>query len=268
MLKLLFITNAPEIAVVAEKAGVDRIWIDLESLGKELRQKNLNTVKSQHTVDDIRRIVPLLSKSKMLVRVNPWNPDSEREIDEVIDAGADIIMLPYWKRSIEVSNFISCVNGRCRTLLLLETREAVECLDSVLEIPGVDEFHIGLNDLRISYGYKDMFEPFGNGLLDELSQKLGKAGIPFGIGGVGQFGLGLSPSPEELIAEHYRLGSSAVILSRTFCNAGKLGDIRLIEETLTRNVIILRETEHWAAQLDEEAQRKNHIAVKMALGFY
>ena len=267
MLKLLFITNNSEVALAAEKAGVDRIWIDMETLGKELRQKNLNTVKSKHTVEDIRKLAPLLSSSELLVRVDPWNPGSERQINEVIEAGADIIMLPYWKSSDEVRDFISCVNGRCRTLLLLETKEAAECLDRVLDIPGIDEFHIGLNDLRISYGYKDMFEPFGNGMLDELSEKIRNAGIPFGIGGIGQFGLGLSPSPEELIAEHYRLGSTAVILSRTFCNAEKLGDIRLIEETLTRNVNILRETEQWAAQLDEEAQRQNHIAVMKALGF-
>ena len=35
MLKLLFITNKLEIALAAEKSGVDRIWVDLETLGKE-----------------------------------------------------------------------------------------------------------------------------------------------------------------------------------------------------------------------------------------
>ena len=197
MLKLLFITNRSDVALIAEKAGIDRIWIDLETQGKELRQKNLNTVKSRHTIEDIRMIAPLLSRADLLVRVNPWNEGSQDEIDEVISAGACLVMLPYWKTPEEAWNFISYVNGRCKTILLLETKEAVECLDKVLKIQGIDEIHIGLNDLRISYGYRNMFSPFGSGLLDELSGKLKEAGVSFGIGGIGQFGLGLSPSPEE-----------------------------------------------------------------------
>lgn len=261
MLKLLFITNRPDVALAAERAGIERIWIDLETLGKELRQKNLNTVKSRHTVKDIRIIAPLLSQSDLLVRVNPWYEGSQDEIDEVISAGADLVMLPYWKTPVEAEHFVSYVQGRCRTVLLLETREAVECMDRVLEIPGLDEIHIGLNDLRISYGYGNMFKPFGDGLLDELSGKLKGAGIPFGIGGIGQFGLGLSPSPEELIAEHYRLGSTAVILSRTFCNVETLGELSKIEETLIKNVRILRETEKWAVSLSSRELWNNHLRV-------
>ena len=49
-LKLMYITNRPDVALIAEKYGVDRIWIDLETLGKEERQKGMNTVKSNHTV--------------------------------------------------------------------------------------------------------------------------------------------------------------------------------------------------------------------------
>ena len=39
MLKLMYITNNPQIALIAQKYGVDRIWVDLETLGKEERQK-------------------------------------------------------------------------------------------------------------------------------------------------------------------------------------------------------------------------------------
>jgi len=261
MLKLLYITNRIDIALVAEKAGVDRIWIDLEVLGKNERQKNLNTVKSKHSVEDIRMIAPCLTKSDLLVRINPWNENSKNEIDQVIEAGADIIMLPYWKTAEEVEKFISHVNGRCRTLLLLETREAVECVDKVILIKEINEFHIGLNDLRISYGYKDMFQPFGNGLLDYLSTVFRKAAIPFGIGGIGQFGLGLSPSPEELIIEHYRLGSSAVILSRTFCNAEILPDLQAVENVLTENINYLRKTEKEAGEMTYDQYDINHKKV-------
>ena len=55
-LTLMYITNNKDVALIAEKYGVDRIWIDLETLGKEERQKGMNTVKSKHSVEDIRII--------------------------------------------------------------------------------------------------------------------------------------------------------------------------------------------------------------------
>ena len=48
-LQLMYITNNPQIAKIADDTGVDRIWIDLEQLGKEERQKGMNTVKSKHS---------------------------------------------------------------------------------------------------------------------------------------------------------------------------------------------------------------------------
>ena len=38
MLTLMYITNNPDVALIAQKYGVDRIWIDLEYKGKEERQ--------------------------------------------------------------------------------------------------------------------------------------------------------------------------------------------------------------------------------------
>lgn len=146
-LKLMYITNDETIAKIAEKHGVDRIWIDLETLGKEERQKNMNTVKSHHKVSDITKVKNVLSTSKVLVRINPINEKSEREIKEVINAGADMIMLPMWKYKEEVEVFLKLIKNNSKTVkttLLLETKEAVECIDTVLALGGFDEIHIGL----------------------------------------------------------------------------------------------------------------------------
>ena len=156
-LTVFYITNRPDVALVAEKYGVDRIWIDLETLGKEQRQHNMNTVKSNHRISDIVAIKPLLTKAEMMVRINSWYEGSRQEIDAVIAAGADIIMLPYWKTVEEVQCFINAVQRRCKTTLLLETKEAVECIDEVLAMGGFEEIHIGLNDLHLSYGLTFMF---------------------------------------------------------------------------------------------------------------
>lgn len=78
-------------------------------------------------------------------------PDSREETERIINLGADVIMLPYFKSPEEVREHISYVDGRARVYLLVETAEAVDHLDEILEIPGIDEIHIGLNDLGIWY---------------------------------------------------------------------------------------------------------------------
>ena len=83
---LMYITNNADLALIAEKNGVERIWVDLETLGKEKRQKNMDCVKSHHTIDDVRKMSKILTKSELLVRVNSWNINSEKEIEEVISA--------------------------------------------------------------------------------------------------------------------------------------------------------------------------------------
>ena len=101
MLKLMFITKCPEVALVAEKSGVDRIFVDLEYIGKNLRQGNMDTVQNQHTPKDVENIKKTVTKSEVLARVNPVHdlnveknyPGTENEVAAVIRAGADIVML-------------------------------------------------------------------------------------------------------------------------------------------------------------------------------
>lgn len=227
-IKLMYITNSPKVADIAQRYGVDRIFIDLETLGKEERQKGMNTVKSNHTVQDVVSLRKIVTKSEILARVNPWNTGSPVEIDEVVKAGADVIMLPMWKTAEEVRAFVGAVDGRAKTMLLLETKEAAACLDEVLAVEGVDEIHIGLNDLHLSYGLTFMFELLANGTVETLCKKIRARGLPYGFGGVARIGAGDLPA-ERILAEHYRLGSSFAILSRSFCNTDLIGDVNEIE---------------------------------------
>lgn len=257
-LTLMYITNNPDVALIAEKYGVERVWIDLETLGKEERQKDINTVKSKHTVDDIRKIKPLLTKSEMLVRINPWNENSVDEINQVVSAAADIIMLPMWKSAAEVRNFINAVGGRCKTTLLLETKEAEECLDEVLMTGGVDEIHIGLNDLHLSYGMTFMFELLANGKVEELTKKIGDAGLPYGFGGIARLGEGLLPA-EKVIMEHYRLGSTRAILSRSFCDIDKIHDLNKIESLFKTNMAELRAYEERVSLMADYGENQKDV---------
>ena len=248
MLKLMYITNRPEIAQIAETAGVDRIFVDMEFIGKDERQKGLDTVKSHHTLQDVAAIKGAVETAELLVRVNPIHgalpdyPDSRAEIDGAIAAGADILMLPYFKTAEEVRSFLRLVDGRARTMLLLETPEAVEQLDEILALPGIDEVHIGLNDLSIGYGKRFMFELLADGTVEQLCFKLRRKGVFYGFGGIASLGNGMLPS-EYIIREHYRLGSGCVILSRSFCDVTKVRHIGVINAMFRKGVREIRELE-------------------------
>lgn len=255
-LKLMYITRDPRIAVIAQNAGVDRVFVDMEYIGKDSRQKGLDSVKNHHTVDDVRNVRKVLDKSELLVRINPIHEatseycSTKEEIEETVKAGADIIMLPYFKTAEEVRYFIDSVNGRCRTMLLLETPKATENLDEILKVPGIDEIHIGLNDLSLGYHMKFMFELLCDGTVEKICKKLKEAAMFYGFGGIASLGKGMLPA-EYIIREHYRLGSKMTILSRSFLNTEKETDLVYIAKYFNSEVKKIREFEESLKDYDE-----------------
>lgn len=241
-LNLMYITNDPKIAKIAEQSDVDWIFIDLEINGKEDRQGHLDTVISRHDISDVKKVKDVLIASELLVRVNPIYEDSKTEIDRVIKDGADIVMLPFFKTKEEVELFVNYVNGRAKVCLLCETSEAVENIDSILTVQGIDFIHIGLNDLHLSYNMKFMFELLANGTVELLCKKFEARGILYGFGGIAQLGEGTLPA-ENIIAEHYRLNSNMAILSRSFCNTKKSTDIEMVEEVFKFGINEIRDYE-------------------------
>lgn len=255
-LTLLYITNNPEVALIAQKAGVDRIWIDLETIGKEERQAGMNTVKSKHSIGDIKKIKPLLTTSKMMVRVNPLYDGSKKEIDNVIEAGAEYIMLPMYRTKEDVEQFISMVNGRAKVMLLLETIEAEKNLESYIDLPGIDEIHIGLNDLHLAYKKKFMFELLCDGTVENIAKIMKKHKMKFGFGGFARVGHGILPA-EMIMIEHYRLGSSMAILSRGFCDANIVKNPKEIEDIFIEGVKEIRKKEKEVEHYTDEQFMKN-----------
>ena len=272
MLKLMYITNSPAVARIAENAGVERIFIDMEYIGKSIRQGGMDTVQSHHTPDDIRAVKAVLTKSKIMARCNPIHEKTEEyasskeEIDAAIEAGADILMLPYFKTAGEVREFVKLVGGRAKTLPLVETPEAVSCIDEILEIDGIDEIFVGLNDLSLGYGMKFMFELLADGTVDMLCNKFKAKGIPYGFGGLASLDGGLLPG-HMVLTEHYRLGSTCVIISRSFCNVSKCADFAEVERIFTHGINKIREYEKSLSGflLFEENKRAVKVAVKEIL---
>ncbi|MCT4633637.1 MAG: HpcH/HpaI aldolase/citrate lyase family protein [Firmicutes bacterium] len=253
-LELMMITNDVLVAREAENAGVNRIFIDMETLGKEERQGHLDTVKSNHSFEDIKNVRRVVNASELMVRVNPMNCESKGEIEKVISCGADIIMLPMFKSAKEVRKFVDIVDKRTKICLLLETSEALVRIDEILEIEGIDEIHIGLNDLHLSLGVDFMFETLSGGIVEYLLCKVRKKGIKCGFGGIAKLGNG-DLSAEKIIAEHYRLGSKMVILSRSFYNSKNDDDVSVFKEEIEK----IRKYERSLVSWSEAEFEKNRL---------
>ena len=255
------ITNNPKIAKYIIKNGVDRLFIDLETLGKNIRQGHLDTWKSNHSFDDIHIMRKEIKEKKILVRLNPWNNNSINEINIAIEYGADFLMLPMIIDFDEIYKFCKAVNSRVPVIPLIETKESLGFLDAIIGLEGVREIYIGLNDLSISCGYKFIFEPLRNGMLDQAAKLLNKKKIVWGFGGIAKINDGVLPA-EFLLGEHVRLNSTNVILSRSFHKG--LSSVEELENELHfRNEIKkLKDCYSYWLKVNPKKKQKNHQKVK------
>ena len=164
-MRFWIILISPELAIYCVKNGVDRIFLDLEKIGKIKRQGHLNTWITDHKKSDISKLKNCLPKGKLIVRLNPWNSKSISEIEFAIKNGADFLMLPMIKSYDQISSFSSAVSNQVPIIPLIETAESLELIPKIIKLEGVKELYIGLNDLRLSLGYKFIFEPISASIL-------------------------------------------------------------------------------------------------------
>jgi HpcH/HpaI aldolase/citrate lyase family len=219
LIELIQITNNADLAQICDQVDGVRIFVDLEQNGKAERQKGLDTFISTHSLEDVGLIKALLKRAKLMVRVNPYqagNPAAcKLEVDQVLAQGADLLMLPMFTQAAELQAFARLVAGRAPIVALLETAGALQSLDEWVDTPGLFEVFIGLNDLHLSLACSFMFEPLLQGHVDRVAIAAKQRGLRFGFGGIARMDEGTLPG-RDVLAEHVRLGSSAVILSRTF----------------------------------------------------
>jgi hypothetical protein len=242
MLDLIQITNDPAFARRCDALEGFRLLVDLERLGKAERQAGRNTFISAHAMDDVQRIKQVLRRSRLMVRLNPLNESTPAEVEAVLANGADQLMLPMFTQAQELRRFAALVAGRVPIVPLLETAGALACLDEWIATPGLGEVYLGLNDLHLSLGQRFMFEPLALGIVDRVARAAGAHGLRFGFGGIATLDEGLLPG-RDVLAEHLRLGSSSVILSRTFHRPGS-------GAVFEDEVAALREAERRLAQRD------------------
>ena len=222
------------------------------------RQAGRNTFISTHTLDDVGRIKAVLRRSRLMVRVNPLNPDTDTEVNAVLAQGADLLMLPMFTEAWELQAFCAIVAGRVPVVALLETADAFECLPEWVSSRGLQEVYVGLNDLHLSLRQRFMFEPLAMGMLDGAARLVRAQGLRFGFGGIARLDGGLLPG-RDVLAEHLRLGSQAVILSRTFHDATSA-------DGFEREVAALRGAERSLARRDAERIEADRHRIAGAIG--
>ncbi len=154
----------PFVAEAAATAGFDYVCIDM-----------------QHGLADYTQAVSMLhamarTPTVPIVRV-PWNEPGI--IGRVLDAGAMGVIIPMVnspeeaKRAVDScrwapagtrsfgplsagmrygGEYVGSANDQVACIPMIETRQAVETIDDILSVPGIDAIYVGPADLSITYG--------------------------------------------------------------------------------------------------------------------
>ena len=213
------------------------------------------TVDMQHGLADYQTAVTMLQAVSTtdvlpLARV-PWNEPGI--IMRMLDAGCYGIICPMVNTRAEAEQFV----GACRyhpdgyrsagptraqiysggnylrdandyilTIAMIETAQAVENLDEILSVPGLDAIYVGPSDLSITYGVQGQFdsEPMKQAL-STIVEKCQAHGIVPGIhtGGpdhaLRMFGIGFRFA--TLTSDGNMMG----VMARQMVDATRAGDV-------------------------------------------
>lgn len=214
---LTLLTDDPQVARAGVEAGIDRIGLDLEIVGKEERQRGRATRISAHSIEALAAIRDAIGSHSLFVRINPLHPASESEIERAIGGGATHVMLPYFHSVEDAARFSAMVRGRAHAILLVETAAAVYFIEELVAIPGIGGVHVGLTDLKFSLGIPSRFETLVSWMMDGVAQAVVGAGLELHVGGIARCEDPGLPVPSGLInAQFPRLGATGALVSRSF----------------------------------------------------
>lgn len=209
-------TDDAALAARADHAGVDRIGIDLDRLGKAVRQPAGYRI-SAHAAEDLKRLEPVVRRGLLFARTDPIHAGSRGQIEELLSYGARSLMLPMFRRVEEAASFVDMVAGRAEVVLLVETVAAAFRLDDIAGLPGVDEIVIGLNDMHLEAHLENRFEIVASDLMETMATSVTRHGVRFGLGGLGRADDESLPVPSSLVYPQYaRLGATSALLARSF----------------------------------------------------
>jgi 4-hydroxy-2-oxoheptanedioate aldolase len=201
----------------ADRAVVNA-WLSIPSaFGAEMMAKggfDAVTVDMQHGIQDYASTVACMQAIAAhpvvpVVRV-PWNEPGI--IGKVLDAGAMGVICPMVNSAAEAralveacrypplgqrsfgpiraaiygqgAGYFATANEDVAVIAMIETRQALDDLESILDVPGIDAVYVGPGDLGISLGLPpalDRQEPEMLAAYDRVLEQAGKRGIYAGI---------------------------------------------------------------------------------------
>ena len=242
------------------------VFVDLEIEGKQERQSARDTVISAHTMADAEELASLPDRGPLLVRTNPAGAGAEEEARALAAMDVDRVMLPMFRTRAEVDAVVEALLSSGaeppHLTLLAETVAAVRDVEEIVDHQPdwVDHVYIGLNDLSLERGSAFLFEPVATGEIAALAHRVRSLGRRFGFGGVGMPGHGMVPA-ELILGEHIRVGSSCVILSRSFHAALDGGDPEALDNGIRE---VRRWEDHWRTA-GAQALEENHRVLAQAI---
>ena len=231
-MKFFLFTTDLSLALRAEQAKIDSVVVDWESKAKANRQKGYNLETNSDTPEDVQALSCNL-RIPVTVRLNSFSDETPSEVDLALKSGAKILMLPMATNVNDVRQFLKTVDGRAKTIVQIET----PCLAK--EIHGFktldwDYAYIGLNDLMVASGKRNIWEAIADGTAERICESL--RGRVYGFGGSTILGGGEPILNVLIIHELIRLGGSISIMRRTFKQELLDRDLNLEMQTL-RNFV-------------------------------
>ena len=211
-LDLMLFSTRPELIRPAVAGGIAAVVVDLERIGKETRQRGADTLISADTVEDVRRVCAH-TPARVICRLDAAGPWTAEGVEQVLDAGADEVLLPMVRTPEDVQQALDAAAGRCGVGILIETRDALERARELTSMP-IARVYVGLNDLSIEMGTPSLFTAMVDGTLDRIRAAV--RDVPFGFGGMTLPDRG-SPVPARLVlGELTRLRADFTFLRRSF----------------------------------------------------
>lgn len=247
---ICFTNNCLIASSLDELKSIDTIFVDLEILGKFDRQGHTSGLISNHTYEDIERLRKCIKSTCLGVRIDPFNSNSEYQINKCIRYGVEVIMLPMFSAVEEVNKVISLIDNRVSLDLLFETPKSLEIIDLIPK-ESIRKIHFGINDLSLAYSFKSMFDCLFFKGLEDAALKCFKKGFDFGIGGIGA--LGSKPiQPELILTKLITMKSNRAILSRSFLKKIETNNLISAKDSAKKNLEELINLERKIMFLDEK----------------
>jgi len=215
---LSLISNKPNEIKIALDAGIQRVMIDLEKETKIDRQKGKGLFLTDHTINDLITCTSSTNCNCVVVRINSIHEHTKAEIDAICNnSNVQYIMLPYFKSMQEIDIFLKHLPSSVKSILLFENYQSIALAQNIIDNFKIDEAFIGLNDLALSLKYNSIFKIFEEPTIYRTLEMFKNAGIPFGLGGVGNMLLKNLPiQPDLFFLFQLCLGCERGLLSRNF----------------------------------------------------